>query len=47
MQHLAALEGEEEFILKNNEISLKTKGYNFKLINECKGLKTNTPSGIL
>ena len=42
---LAALEGQEDFILKNNVIFKKRRDIIFKLINDCKGLKTNTPSG--
>ena len=42
---LGALEGEEEFILKNNKIFKKRRDLISDIINQCKGLSVNKPSG--
>ena len=42
---LSALKGEEEFILKNNKIFKNRRDLISDIINQCKGLSVNKPSG--
>ena len=42
---LEALKGEEEFILKNNQVFKKRRDLISNIINQCKGLSVNIPSG--